>query len=124
MQGSMLVIRPDDTYMVKHFNAPLLLDDMQEAVGGSIEIVPYFQVCPILPDVDDWTPLDISTGILPTACVALCNEEGKLEGLEPNSSATWLWQISARHFGFGPINDVLHGPVAMIYGDSEFMETI
>ena len=49
------------------------LDEMQKAVGGYIELVPYF-------DHFEGEP-----------CEVYCNEEGKIHGLPFNDEATSSW---------------------------------
>ena len=49
-------------------------DELQKAVGGYIESIPYFELFNGIP------------------CEAYCNEEGKLDGLPVNHAATSLWE--------------------------------
>lgn len=65
---------------------------LQEAVGGYIEVVPYFTV------------------YKERMCTVLCNEEGKLVGAAPNNEATAAWRASF------PTDDVLVGDIAVVYG--------
>lgn len=55
---------------IVEFESEPALEKMQMAVGGYIEVVPGF------------------SKYKGRMCMALCNEEGKLEGLERNEAAT------------------------------------
>lgn len=101
MKGTMTIIKVDGTTEVKTYDgAPQPLEDLNAAVGGWIELIPYF-------DKYKGEP-----------CIAYCNEEGKLDGLSFNEEATLLWE---KQIG-NPIDDILVGNVAIIQGDKEFME--
>lgn len=78
------------------------LDQMQSAVGGYIETVPYFERFEGKP------------------CVAFCDEEGKLKQKPINEKATMKW---AQHFD-GPIDDVLVGDIFIITGTPEELAQI
>jgi Domain of unknown function (DUF3846) len=68
------------------------LHRIRKVVGGYIELVPLW------------------TSFLGDPCVAYCNEEGKLEGLPVNGSATIAWYRNVgRH-----MDDVLCGNVIVI----------
>lgn len=53
-------------------------------------------------------------------CFVLCNEHGKHMNLPVNLEANRLWQLSAGE----PLNDILVGPVVILFGDAEFMATL
>ena len=77
-------------------------DDLQKAVGGGyIETIPYFETYE------------------GQACVAFCNEEGKLNDLAFNLPATVLWHKVLR--SDQRYRDQLVGPIAILTGDSEFL---
>ena len=92
-----------------------LLPQLRKEVGGYIEVVPYFST---YLDEGEQKP-----------CIALCNEDGKLNGLAPNALATALWHAQLRQeppalgmpMAMGQL-DVLVGNVIVIIGDDEFME--
>lgn len=72
-------------------------ETISEAVGGYIETVPHF-------DKYEGRP-----------CVAFCNEEGKLDGLDPNPVAQQYWD---EQLGFyNP--DYLVGPILIIAADTK-----
>jgi hypothetical protein len=75
------------------------LEEMQRAVGGYIETVPYL-------DQYDGKP-----------CVAFCNEEGKLKAEPINDRATGLWVQALKRRNMVP-NDILVGAIAIVTGDN------
>ncbi len=79
------------------------LEQMQGAVGGFIELVPQFNK------------------FEGQSCIAFCNENGKLEGLEFNAYATQVWWNQAPQF---IEQDVLVGDVIVISGDAERLKEI
>lgn len=114
MQGTVMIYRPGPIASepeVREFDHAPRLDELQKIVGGYIEAVPGFQT--------------ITYHGEPRACVAFCNEEGKLEGLSVNRTATLLWHAALPSPGLrlpnGSFSDVLCGPVVVLYGDDEFM---
>lgn len=74
--------------------------ELQQLVGGYIQIVPRF---------------NIFNGEL---CVAYCDEEAAMKDVMANAQATELWQSQSGHKGR------LKGPVVILYGDDEFMEAL
>jgi hypothetical protein len=79
------------------------LEQLQNAVEGYIEVIPYF------------------TKYQGKKCLALCNEHGKIKGLPANRTAQKLWEIA---FG-NPIKlDHLVGPIAILVGPAEFLEEV
>jgi hypothetical protein len=79
------------------------LAELQAAVGGYIEVIPYFETY---------------NG---EKCVAFCNEEGKLKGFPPNHEAHRLWQKAV---GRAISNDYLVGDIFIIVGDEKFLEAL
>lgn len=105
MRGHSLIIRADGTIeRAEHDSAPDL-DFLQQAVGGFIETVPYFET--------------ITINGITHPCVAFCNEEGKLENRPYNTIATQHWYHAMRRAS----NDYLVGSVIILYGDDEFMRS-
>lgn len=74
------------------------LEDLQAAVGGYIERVPFY---------------DNHNG---QKAIAFCNEEGKLKGKPINSVMTALWQGSCR------TRDVLVGDIIVLVGPASELE--
>jgi len=103
MNGKMVVIRPDGFRSVTEYNSEIPLKDLREAVGGHIESVP------------GWDRIDGKP------CWVICNEEGKLEGLEYNIYAQLMWAKAAPEYAH---LDYLCGPVAILSGDDAFMESL
>ena len=91
------ILRADSTVESFTFDALPSLEVLQKAVGGYIEVIPYF----VKYKGED--------------CIALCNEEGKLNDLPLNTGANLLW-FSQRPRP--PLTDVLVGDVAIITGDN------
>jgi len=57
-------------------------------------------------------------------CVAFCDEHGKLDNLPTNVRATELWKAALIRADSHRLDDVLCGPVAVVYGDAEFMAAL
>lgn len=109
-----IIIRTDGTITEKEYagsyNGPggegnFTLEDMQEAVGGLIEIVPLW-------DSYNDQPARI-----------FCNEEGKLKRLPFNSTATALWLEHLEKNNL-PAFDMLLGDVLVITGTDEELEAL
>lgn len=116
MIGTMVVVTPANQ-RVQDFNRAIALEDLTEAVGGHIEVVPHFNTFGYRGTV--------------MKCVAFCNEEGKLNGLPVNPLANVLWERALNRAGnslYPPAGkvpaDVLVGDIAIVFGDREFMETL
>lgn len=112
MMGYIEVFRHDDQTNPRLYRAthPLTLRRAHAIVGGYVEAIPR------------WVTHLHNDGVLYDAC-ALCNEDGKGEGLPVNRLATARW---AQAIGM-PIHDlvkrdVLVGHIVLIFGDGEFME--
>ena len=78
-------------------------EKLQRAVEGYIELVPNFN------------------NYKGNPCVVFCNEEGKLNGLDVNLTATHAWHEVLAAAGI-PCTDVLVGPVAIVTGDNALLE--
>lgn len=100
MRGKIFIIHPDGTAQGKFYSTPIPDGDLQKAVGGHIETVPFF-------DRFNGSP-----------CVAFCNSDGKNDGMEPNNFATMLWYMQVS------IDDYLVGSVAIVTGDDAFMRAL
>lgn len=102
MHGVVTIIKPDSSIEVHHFSDVINLNQWQSFVEGNIEMIPNFN-----------TYKDVRA-------VAFCNEEGKVRGLLPNRAATIEWY---KALGFNA-DDVLVGNVAIVQGDTQFMEAL
>lgn len=101
MKGTLTTIKPDGERTVVTLDRAATLDDLRAAIGGGyIEFVPY---------------LERFEGV---RAQAICDEEGKLNGLPLNAIATKYWPASIR------AGDVLVGDVCFITGDDAFMEAL
>jgi hypothetical protein len=123
MKGKAIIYRPGAAMPEETFLAVRPpLGFLNKAVGGYIEAVPGFN--------------SICQDGRAVPCVAFCNEEGKLQGLPFNNSATALWDRALRRIvgddgglmypnglsgDEGRPADVLVGPVIVLIGDDEFM---
>ena len=83
------------------------LEHLQKAVGGSIQLIPYFNTIRI----------DGATH----KCVAFCDEEGKLSAKSLNRMAQVFWELAApsvaRH-------DRLVGSIVVVWGDNNLMSEL
>jgi Domain of unknown function (DUF3846) len=86
------------------------LQQLQEAVGGYIELVPGF------------TSIDVNGETV--ACLAFCNEHGKINNLPVNYRATKLWDQALRRdsgrglsLPAGGIADYLVGSIVIVHGE-------
>lgn len=97
----MTVIESDGSFspVQEQENAPGYKQIKAALSGGLLEHVPYFD----------------KYGTRP--CVAFCDEEGKLKGLDMNPKATYLWYACLAPEPFRP--DTLHGAIVIIAADTE-----
>jgi len=105
IEGEAYIYKTDGTVEYRKYTAAPSLKGLQEAVGGYLETVPYFST---------------HKGM---KCVAFCNEEGKLNKLPLNITATKLWygEMGTRYH---LISDVLVGDVIVLMGNRAFMEAL
>lgn len=101
MNGRMVILHAKGGETTKDYTDTVPLADLQAAVGGYIQLVPGFRK------------------FRGQYCVAFCNEEGKLHGMEVNMEATISWWKGSGHGG-----DALVGDVAILTGDDDFMEAL
>jgi hypothetical protein len=106
MKGKMVTIMLDGKMSCEELKRPDS-DKFHAAVGGWLELVPYF-------DTFLWD------GEL-RKCAVFCDEEGKQKGKEPNIMATILWQM-AQDRRRVTVEDHLVGNICVVFGDHEFME--
>jgi hypothetical protein len=119
MKGTIVVIAPNLPPKLTHTTAAPDLDVLKGAVGGYIELVPYF------------TSIEWPRDGVRRACVAFCNEDGKRLKLSRNTLADLFWHeawvrdpISIALRSLSPAPDFLVGTVVVLYGDSEFMSEL
>lgn len=101
MKGTLTVIKTTGEIEKTEFDHVQSLDDLTKAVGGYIELIPYFEKYEGKP------------------CIAYCNEEGKLDGLPLNVEAQVAWE---KALGQPIFEDHLVGNIVVVQGDKEFME--
>lgn len=113
MQGTITTIAPDGAITIKTYTAEIPLEDLNEAVGGYIESVPFF------------------TTYEGRECVVFCNEHGKIKDLPRNEPANKLWDALLAAYpkplsriSDGREVDYLVGTIAIIQGDREFMRAL
>lgn len=102
MRGKMTILHVNGTTTTKNLDGTPSLEMLQEAVGGMIETVPYFD-----------TYMD-------SPCVAFCDEEGKIKGKPLNPDATTLWRKILQ----ADLIDVLVGDICIVQGDDEFLSRL
>ncbi len=79
------------------------LEELQTTVRGYIEPIPGFNT------------------YKGTKCVALCNEEGRLMGMNNNIKATNLWLDAISPSTHG---EMLNGDIVILVGDDAFLEKL
>ena len=102
MKGQLITLKATGEVVTKYYDAPIPLADYQAAVGGYIETVPGLETYKDQP------------------CKAFCNEEGKLNGLPFNHTATQAWDTATND----AYDDILVGNVVIVTGDPEFLEAV
>lgn len=116
MKGTMLILNADGGMVVRALHKTPQLDELQEAVGGNIEHVPYFD--------------EVEYGGKRYACAAFCHEEGKLNGQPMNLRATQMWEKALKRKELtlynrsGGMDDHLVGTICVVYGDDELMREL
>jgi hypothetical protein len=123
MTGDLLIVTPNGPGERRHFTGPLDLSVLKGAVGGHIEVVPYFNT------------IEIDGGL--RDCVAFCNEDGKGHlALPANKPATVMWQHALQRRKVEPrtllrsaaqgggLADYLVGNIAIVWGDKHFMASL
>lgn len=105
MKGTATIIKVDGTIEMHDYDGKVPdFKVLQGFVGGYIEMIPRFST------------------YQGKNCVAFCNEEGKLDGLEFNSAATQAWFQAMNVVSGG--GDFLVGNVVVLTGDKEFMRAL
>lgn len=114
MKGTMLVIPVSGKPVATEYRMPVDLPALQKAVGGYLEVVPYFN--------------EIFHGGQWRRCVAFADEDGKRKQLPYNGVAHICWDEALRRRprakGQPPPTsapDYLVGPVVVLFGDDEWM---
>lgn len=102
MNGRLIILRTDGTRTETEIIAAPSLNTLQQAVGGYIEAISYF---------------NLFEG---QRCAAFCNENGKLEGLPPNQAATAAWHYATPL----AISDELVGDIVIVAGDNELLAAL
>ena len=97
MEGKLTILRTDGGFEIKPLKDPHDPDPIREAVGGPIELVPYFN------------------SFRGEPCVAYCDEYGKVKGKPYNVTANLIWKRQ---------DDVLVGDIAIVQGDRAFMRNL
>ncbi len=104
MQGELTIIQADGTKSRTPLTTPDHFLEVKAAVRGSIELVSGF------------------TSFEGKPCDAYVNDEGIANGLPRNRVASELWWAQLDdHSWLGNALDILHGPLAIVTGDDEFI---
>lgn len=106
MRGKLTIIGVDGVVTTTEVTTSPTLEQMQEAVGGYIERVPYLDSYQDVP------------------CIAFCNEEGKNKNMPYNPTAQQIWVEAVRKTIPSPLWDTLVGPILILTGDEEFMDSL
>lgn len=109
MDGAMIIVpvEGEPTHVGYEAGQRPSLGDIQQAVGGSIELIPLLDRV----DMPDGDIVEI---------VAYCNEEGKINRLPVNVEANLVYTRSCLLQGLMP-DDILVGPVVLLMGTKEFL---
>jgi hypothetical protein len=123
MHGYLIIFPVDGPSVVTELTKPPPLTQLQDAVGGFIEVVPHFTTL-------EWV------GGEPVPCLAYCDEEGKLNDKPVNRGATWLWHQATLRItdedgkhpfprglldSHGKLVDILVGNICVVTGDAKLM---
>jgi hypothetical protein len=116
MQGTILTIPCGGARIITTpINGPLTLEGLKAAIGsGGFELVPGFDT------------IDYAGKVVPGK--AFWDKKSKLNDQPINREATIFWDAALLRAGYpgllkpdGKIADMLFGPVAVVFGDAEFM---
>jgi hypothetical protein len=116
MRGSMILFRPGHEPELRELDRPPTLEELRDGVGGDLERVLYFETIAFAGTVLN--------------CIAFCNEHGKQDHLPINEGATAAWERAVQRSGHelrdksGTLKDWLVGPVIVLFGDREFMDSL
>ena|ERR1700760_3969519 len=115
MQGTLHIIpaNPGVPHRLIRLDRPITQEEIQTAVGGPVEVIPNFDTV-------------VQDGRI-QLCYAFCDEEGQAKRRPSNHWASVLWsQALVRRYGYGQANldDEIVGSVALLTGDTEFMQAL
>lgn len=123
MKNYFLTVEASGIIHIKTMDGLPRLKSLQDAVGGWLEAVPYFETL----DPNDFhgspelrSRLEDDGAVGPIRCFAYCNEEGKLHNLPVNMAATALWRQAQKRAGTF-LGDVLVGDVVILFGNPEWV---
>ena len=104
MQGELTVIGPDGLVCRRPLADPDAYEEIKDAVGGGLDLVPGF------------------ASFEGRTCDAYVNDQSSLNGMPQNRKATELWwpQLDESR-RLGNALSILHGPLAIVTGDDEFI---
>jgi hypothetical protein len=107
MKGKLTILRPGKKQEIVEMTSPLRLQLMNDIAGGDIEQIPY------------WSTYEGEE------CVVFGNTNAKMNKLQVNKSANADWHDARVREGIkGKPEDELRGPIVIVTGDAEFMETV
>jgi hypothetical protein len=107
MKGRLTILRPGKKQEVVEMSSPVKLQLLSDIAGGDIEQVPY------------WSTYEGDP------CVVFANAHGKRLKLLLNKPANEEWYDARVREGVkGKAEDELVGPIIIVTGDLEFMDTV
>lgn len=110
MKLVLVTVRADGTVGEQQIDPRDCLPQLQDAVGGYLEVVPYLKL--------------FDHGGATHSCVAFCDEEGKLKGKPVNRQASDIWDRQLAEKGVRRNIDVLVGDIAFVFGDPALMKLL
>jgi hypothetical protein len=121
MKGVGLIYKPGEALPERlEFDRPPELQELQAAIGGG-----YLELVPGFTSIAQWGKFFPRRRL---RCVAFVDEHGKLDhkNLPFNPAATLLWEDAEHRVRdeHGDYVDYLVGPVLVLFGDDEFMESL
>ena len=105
MSGKLIIIKTTGEVEIREKDKPPPLAELQQVVGGYIEMIPRF------------------TSYAGEPCVAYGDEEGKNKHKDRNPHATNLW-VQALGADSILLRDWLVGDIAIVTGDPAFMRRL
>ncbi len=114
MIGSAIILRPHKPIEFRTYTGLLDPNHFSDTLDGLLELVPHF---------DQW--LDAEGKL--RECTVFADQEAELKGLEINHYASAIWNYIADLKGIDyrlRRRRMLTGPVAIVFGDEEFMEAL
>lgn len=113
MKGTMVILSVNGSELQVPIHGALPFEKLKDALnGGLLETVPFLE--------------SITINGEKHSCIAFCDEEGKLKNLPVNLLGNFYWDAALKERGLTlkQMQDILVGPIVVLYGDDEFMRTL